>query len=156
MAGDLRSTGDVATVLRRIERDPSLVAEIAGALPTTNPALNMRLMDVIEKHARSHPEAYERYADFFLDRLGPSQQKEIRWHIAQILRHVRLSKEQTARALALMTSYLSDRSRIVQAEAAETYYPLAPDKARALRRLEARVRGAAPALKARLKRIAKD
>ena len=155
-SGDLRTVGKAAAVLGWIEREPALIDEIIAALPTPDEALNLRLMDVLEKHAARHPEFYRPHVGVFLGRIGQAPQKEIRWHVARLLRHVRLSTRQAAKARMLMKSYLADQSRIVQAEAAETYYRLtAPDdRPRAMGELATHAKTASPAFRARLRKIA--
>jgi len=74
----------------------------------------MRASDAVEKITRDHPEWLKPYKKLFLNTIASISQKEVRWHTAQILPRLNLTKKEREMVYELMQSYLKDGSSIVK------------------------------------------
>jgi hypothetical protein len=74
----------------------------------------MRASDAIEKITRLHPEFLQPYKSDFINVFARNSQKEIRWHLAQILPRLELTKKERQQVFDILVSFLDDDSRIVK------------------------------------------
>lgn len=112
--GDLRSAGNSAKVVERVLQKPELFEELVQLISSDKPATCMRAADAVEKITRSHPQYLKPYKKLFMNQIGRMTQKEIRWHTAQILPRLTLTKNDRKRVYELMIGYLQDKSSIVR------------------------------------------
>jgi hypothetical protein len=112
--GDLRTAGKSEEVVKMVSKKPKLFDDVVNAIQVDNPAARMRAADAVEKITRDHPEWLKPYKKILLSKLANIDQKEVRWHIAQILPRLNLTKKERKKVFNLMLTYLEDDSRIVK------------------------------------------
>jgi hypothetical protein len=77
----------------------------------------MRAADAIEKITLRNPALLQPYKRQLLELAGRTDEKEVRWHMAQLLPRLELSEAQRAVALDILFHYLRDSSSIVKTSA---------------------------------------
>ena len=112
--GDLRMTGNVEQVIKLVLSEPALFENVVNSISSGEPATKMRASDAVEKITRKHPEWLKPFKSKFLNEIVKIEQKEVRWHMAQILPRFRLTKKEREDVYNLMLTYLKDDSRIVK------------------------------------------
>lgn len=112
--GDLRSAGKSEVVVKKVLANPSLFGDVVDAIFSENAGTKMRASDAVEKITRSYPEWLTPYKKLFLTKISEIEQKEVRWHTAQILPRLRLTKNEREKVFNLMLVYLEDKSSIVR------------------------------------------
>jgi HEAT repeat protein len=112
--GDRRSTGRAGEIAAQALAEPSLIAVLVDALDHEDPVVRMRAADALEKATAAHPGLLAPYAARLLDVAERADQKEVRWHLAQLLPRLPLSELEVAQAARALRSYLADRSAIVR------------------------------------------
>ncbi len=112
--GDLRSIGEsnrlVEEVLKRPARFPTVIAAMMGE----NRLVRMRAADAAEKITVQRPELLRPFKAEILDLAAHSAEKEMRWHMAQMLPRLELTPAERKRALEILFGYLKDGSSIVR------------------------------------------
>jgi len=154
--GDRRSIGRSPEVVAHILADPALFDPVFDAIGDDDLLVRMRAADAIEKVSARRPELLRPHARRLLE-LGEIEQREVRWHVAQMLPRVPLTAPQRRRAVALLETYLDDRSGIVRTWAMDALAQLAADDPDLRRRLLPLVRSATetgtPAMRARGRKL---
>ena len=155
--GDRRSIGRVPVVLDMVRRRPALARQLVAALSDTDPLVRMRAADALEKASAARPELLHPHRRELLGLAGQATQQELRWHLAQIIPRLPLTRRQRRRAAALLEIYLRDRSAIVRTFAMQALAELASKDA-ALRpgvlpRLKRLASTGTPAMRARGRRL---
>jgi len=112
--GDRRTTGKAEAVIKRVLSQPALFDKVMHAILADHPGLRMRASDVAEKITREHPEWLTPYKRLMIKRIASITQKEVRWHTAQMLPRLKLTKKERATVFGLLLVYLDDESRIVR------------------------------------------
>jgi hypothetical protein len=112
--GDRRSIGQSDQVAQHVLGHPKKFAEIVGGLSIDDPLIRMRCADVAEKVSRVQPEWLQAHKAALLDLAMRTTQQELRWHLAQMLPRLRLSKKERRGTVAVMFEYLNDKSQIVK------------------------------------------
>ncbi len=112
--GDRRSIGKADEVVRLVLKNPALFKEIVEGMYHDNPIIRMRCADAAEKITLKHPEYLIPYKKTLINRISGINQQEVRWHVAQMLPRMELSNEEKNQAIALLHSYLQDKSNIVK------------------------------------------
>jgi len=112
--GDRRSIGLSDAVVKRVLKKPELVDDLFGLLLDVDRLVRMRAADALEKATRDHPEWLERYKPALLGRLAESKDKELRWHVAQMLPRLKLLSKEKEQAFQILVEYLQDPSSIVR------------------------------------------
>jgi|TARA_B100001971_G_scaffold63176_1_gene58173 hypothetical protein len=123
--GDLRSIGGADGVLEDLYKDTSLFDKIFECLYSDKPVVKMRSADVIEKFTLRHPEYLQPYKDKLLYEIAGIDQKEVRWHLCQIIPRLKLSENEINYAFILCKKYLHDKSSIVKTFAMQALFDLA-------------------------------
>ena len=123
--GDLRMTGNVDQVIKLVLSEPTLFENVINIIISAEPATRMRASDTIEKITREHPEWLKPYKNIFLNEIANIEQKEVRWHLAQILPRFSLTNKEREKVYKLMIAYLKDESRIVKTFAMQALTDLA-------------------------------
>lgn len=155
--GDRRSIGRSAEVVSDVLADPGLFAILIDGLSAADAMVRMRAADAMEKVSLAHPEYLWPHKEVLIELARQSMQKEVRWHLAQVLPRLRLSDQERPQVVALLLSYFSDSSSIVKtfamqalADIASQSPALGPSILRHLRELA--VIGT-PAMKARARKL---
>ncbi len=112
--GDLRTAGKSEEVVKLVSKRPELFDDVVNAILIDAPGIRMRASDVVEKITRVHPEWLKSYKKQFLGKIANIKQKEVRWHLAQILPRFNLTKNEREKVFTLMLTFLEDESRIVK------------------------------------------
>lgn len=112
--GDRRSIGAAAQVVEYVLHNPAGLGEVIEGISHRDDVIAMRCADVAEKVSAMHPDWLQPFAGDLVKIGGESKQQEVRWHIAQMLPRVRLSRRQRKTAVDLLFEYLGDDSRIVK------------------------------------------
>jgi HEAT repeat protein len=155
--GDRRSLGRSAVVVRDAMEDPALVGDLIGALDDPDPIVRMRAADALEKATRAHPVRLTPFKTTLLRQARSSGQHEVRWHLAQLLPRLPLTRRERASAVTTLHEYLQDRSSIVRTCALQALADLAavdPALRPAVRAtIEAAMVDGTPAMRARGRKL---
>lgn len=159
MGTDRRSIGSADEVAQEIAADQALFDQVFEAIFFDDPVVRMRAADAVEKASRIHPERLFPHKNALLEELAQIQQREVRWHLAQMLPRLPLTLAERRRAVAVVESFLDDKSTIVRVNALEALTTLARGvaelEAKARERLDAALEAGTPAEKARARRLLK-
>ena len=155
--GDLRSIGRVPEVLGDMERNPGRMNELVLCLGSGDPVVRSRTADALEKLTARRPELLKPYKKMLLREAAVSMQQEVRWHLAQMLPRLPLTRRQIREVFSLVCRYLEDRSVIVRVCALQATFELSrkdPSLRGPVRELvEASCRSGAPALRVRGRKL---
>lgn len=155
--GDRRSIGKAAQIVQQVLQEPGLLADIVEGIAHQDPVVRMRCADVAEKVSVKHPDWLCPFAGELVRIASECVQKEVRWHVAQMLPRVRLSARQRDKAIELLFCYLDDESKIVKVFAATALAELAANDRNLRNRLvpvlEGFIRNGSPAMKNRGKKL---
>lgn len=155
--GDLRTAGKSEEVVKQVSSNPALFDDVVNAILADNPGIRMRASDAVEKITRVHPEWLKPYKRQFLSNIANIDQKEVRWHTAQILPRLNLTKNERKKVFDLMLTFLEDESRIVKTFAMQALTDIAVqddryvDKVRVL--VKQLMKKGTPAMKSRGKKL---
>ena len=114
MIGDMRTTGKSEEVVELVLSNPQLFKDVINAILVDDPGIRMRASDVAEKITRTHPEWLQPYKKLFLEVISTIDQKEVRWHTAQMLNRMQYTKIERQKVFDLLITFLKDRSSIVK------------------------------------------
>jgi HEAT repeat protein len=112
--GDRRSIGKSGEAVTNVSRNPVLFADLFEGLFDDNPLVRMRAADAVEKITRERPELLQPWKRPLLETVSTVQEKEVRWHVAQMLPRLRLSSGEHEAAVQVLMGYLADGSSIVR------------------------------------------
>jgi hypothetical protein len=135
------------------ERMPELVRE----LDNRDPVVRARAADALEKLTANRPVLLEPFKEALFRMACENRQKEVRWHLAQMLPRLSLRHGEISAAFSLLEGYLEDRSVIVKVCAMQAMYELSLREPALRSRLRALVetscRAGAPAMRARGRKL---
>ncbi len=126
--GDRRSIGRANEVADRVLEDPSLFGALFEVMHIADPIISMRAADALEKVTRTHPTWLQPFKAKLLKLATTSGQSEVRWHLAQMLPRLQLTRHERAAALAVLKGYLQDHSAIVKTCALQGLTELVADQ----------------------------
>jgi hypothetical protein len=112
--GNRRSIGKANEVVSEVLSEPSLFDFLFDGLLDDDPIIRMRSADAIEKITADHNEYLQPYKKILIGRVAMSSQKELRWHVAQMIPRLNLTKGERARVVKMLMDYLTDQSHIVK------------------------------------------
>ncbi len=112
--GDLRQKGKSEEVVSDVLKKPQLFRHVVAGILDAEPGIRMRASDAVEKITRLCPELLRPYKNDFLNVFARIDQKDVRWHLAQILPRLELTKEERQQVFEILVSFLDDDSRIVK------------------------------------------
>lgn len=112
--GDRRSIGRADEVAAQAPGDPALFDELIRCMADDDPVIAMRAADAAQKAAVHTPALLATHSRVILGALSRSPHQEVRWHVAQMIPCLSLSKAQRSQARKLLMRYLDDASRIVR------------------------------------------
>ena len=157
--GDCRSLGNSGEVVKLVAKTPALFADLAECLFDADPAVRMRAADAMEKVTRVHPELLQPSKRPLLERVSTFADKEVRWHVAQMLPRLKLTSVDRDRAVRILTGYLADESSIVKTCAMQALADLSAQderlRAQVLPLIERLTRTGTPAMRARGRKLIK-
>ena len=112
--GDRRSIGRADALAVMVLKQPALFSELIAGLWDTDPLVRMRAADAAEKVSLKQPDLLRPFKAELLGLLAETNEQEIRWHLAQMVPRLALTRQECARAASLLRGYLNDRSSIVK------------------------------------------
>ncbi|MTI95724.1 MAG: hypothetical protein FH749_09620 [Firmicutes bacterium] len=119
--GDLRSIGRANEVVQEIIDAPEMFGTVFEAIFAEDPVLRMRCSDVIEKVSAAHPELLQGYKDKLLKEMPAVRQKEVRWHLAQMVTYLKLGKQEKLAVMDTLLSWIENEgSKIVIVNSLQT------------------------------------
>ena len=155
--GDRRSIGGSNEVVADVIANPKLFDVVFSGLLTDDPLLRARSADAVEKITVQHPEYLHPYKTTLIGPLARLDQKELRWHIAQMLPRIRWSPKERQQVLDLLLVYLNDRSSIVKTFAMQALADLTAQwpqlRVNVLAQLQELTVNGTPAMKARGRKL---
>jgi hypothetical protein len=155
--GDRRSIGKAAQVVEWVLKTPALLGDVVRGFTHDDPLIRMRCADVAEKVSVVHPEWLQRHKQALLSFASVVQEKEVRWHMAQMLPRLELSPSERRTAVALLFKYLDDESRIVKTWSMQALFEMSEKDARLRARvvplLDAAVKSGSAAERSRAKKL---
>ena len=159
--GDLRSIGKVNELIRKInnEADFNLLIE---ALQSKERVIAMRAADAIEKITLHRGEFLQPHKKKLLDLLHTATEKEIRWHLAQIIPRLALTDPEIKVVSKKFSEWALDKkeSRIVRVNSIQGLFELTRSFPQMGSKMEALLQELEteniPSLKARIKRLRKQ
>ena len=122
---DRRSIGRSNQIVKQILARPEKFSQLFAGLLNKDYLVRMRAADAIEKITLRNPGLLQPYKRQLLEFAGREKEKEVRWHMAQLLPRLELSKAQRAVALDILFDYLRDSSSIVKTFAMQAIADLA-------------------------------
>jgi len=123
--GDRRSIGATPKVVEQVMAQPRLFPVVFDGMTDPDPLVRMRCADAIEKITARRPECLGPYKRRLIELARTAQQQEVRWHLAQLLSRIPLNKSERRRVVDILSSYLTDRSRIVKVFSMQTLADIA-------------------------------
>lgn len=112
--GDRRSIGRSNEVVADVIADPTLFGVVFSGLLSDNPLLRMRSADAVEKITARNPEYLQPHREMLIGKVARLEQKEVRWHVAQMLPRIEWNEAERQQAVDVLMEYLNDRSSIVK------------------------------------------
>lgn len=112
--GDRRSIGNADEVAAAVLQEPGLFPELFAGLLDDDPVVQMRAADAVEKTTRKRPDLLQPWKRQLLEIVAQSDEKEIRWHVAQMLPRLKLTPGELDHAVQILNGYLQDTSSIVK------------------------------------------
>jgi hypothetical protein len=125
--GDLRSIGKTNQVVKLVLADKTLFDDLFAGLLLDNPVIRMRAADVVEKITKINPEWLGPYKSIILHNLILIENKEVRWHLAQIIPRLKLTKTERAKTSQILLEWLRNKkeSKIVRVMAMQALAEMA-------------------------------
>jgi hypothetical protein len=155
--GDRRGIAQSNRVRRTVEKDPSLVSELAALTKDEDWLVAQRAIDLFEKLAHDHPDWIRPHKKVFIGPLAESDKWEIRLQIVRALPLFRWSPAQSKRVEAILIENVSFPQTFVRAWALDSLATLAGTKASLMplvrKHLRVFERSPSKALQARAKHI---
>lgn len=159
--GTRTSVGAAGEVVQELLDDGRRVAEIYDLFLDDDPVVALRASYAAMKLAEERPDSVVPFAGLLLKNLGNYTQQEVRWHVPQLLAHLRLTDAERKTAYeALMEWAETDKSKIVGYYSLQTAADYAQSDAELLADFLPRLRRAhahgAKSIQNRCKKIAKQ
>jgi hypothetical protein len=157
LGGDRRSIGRSEEVVADVLATPALFGELFEGMLSADPLVRMRAADAAEKVTLVHPEYLQPYKTCLLGQIAYLEQQELRWHVAQMIPRLDLSDVERHQAMKILTTYLSDQSKIVQTFSLQAMADLAEQEPELRQQvseiLTAAYPSGSPAVKSRIRKL---
>ena len=123
--GDLRSIGGANEVITRIHTQEDFDT-LFGFLHSRDRLLVMRAADAIEKITRKQGFYLDKHKESLLKLAAKATDKELKWHLAQLMPRLKLSDDETAAVFGLLEKWALDKieSKIVRANSVQALYEI--------------------------------
>ena len=112
--GDRRSTGRSDEVVADVLRDPGLFSILVEGLDADDAIVRMRAADAMEKITAVRAEYLVPCKKLLIALAAISREKEIRWHLAQMLPRLKLNRVERQHVVGILMEYFDDSSSIVK------------------------------------------
>ena len=155
--GDLRSIGKSNTVVRTIKTQKAF-DNLFKLLSHKDRKVVMRAADAIEKISISNPHFIFKYKTQFLQLLHDADNKELKWHLAQIIPRLPLKDPELQKTFKTLSDWLFNEaeSKIVRVNSLQAIADLSandPELRKKFLKLISHHSFTAPSLQVRLKKI---
>ncbi len=114
LGGDRRSIGRSNRVVAIVRRYPILFPALIDGMHHADELVRMRAADAVEKLTVTNPEWLRPFKVQLITLAARATQQELRWHLAQVLPRLELSRRDCVIVVAVLRRYLQDQSRIVK------------------------------------------
>ena len=107
--GHPNSLGRTQEVVGIVLAERARLEELFATMADPDEVVRLRVGDALEKVCREQPGWFVTHVDRLLGDLGQIEQPSVRWHVAQMLQHLRtdLSDDQARRAIGLLQRILT-------------------------------------------------
>lgn len=123
--GDKRTVNRVDEAVQCLESNPNLIPDAIELLRSGLEAIAMRAADCLEKFSRQNYLQLEPYKGDLVDVLENIHQKEVHWHLAQILPRLKLSSSDLKKVSKIwLENYYNSTSSIVRTESLQALYEI--------------------------------
>jgi HEAT repeat protein len=157
--GDRRSIGRANEVVEDVLDNPTLFDAVFEGMLSDDPLIRMRGADAVEKITARRPDYLQPFKKKLLEEVANIDQHEVRWHVAQMLPRLTLSRRELKTAVETLLNYLSDESSIVKTFAMQALADFAGREVslrdRLIKVLEKCTRAGSPAMKSRGRKLLK-
>lgn len=155
--GDLRSIGKSNTVVRTIKTQKDFDS-LFKLLFHKDRKVVMRAADAIEKISAPNPQFLFKYKSQLLQLLNDADNKELKWHLAQIIPRLPLKDPEIQKTLETLSDWLFNEaeSKIVRVNSLQAIADLSandPELRKKFLKMISHHSLTAPSLQARLKKI---
>jgi hypothetical protein len=158
--GDRRSIGRSNQAAALAAKNPEIFEQLIEALWHADPVVRMRAADAAEKASLQQVELLNAFKLELLGLLAETQQQEVRWHLAQMVPRLRLTRGERHRAASALRRYLQDKSSIVRTFAMQALAELSAEdaslRAEVLELVRHLTKTGSPAMKARGRKLLKQ
>jgi len=103
--GDFRSIGNSNEVVEEVLNNPVLFDAVFKAMLNEDRLVRMRAADAVEKITRDHPEYLQPYKTDLIKHVAAVKQQEVRWHTAQMIHRLILTKEEKRTSAEILGNY---------------------------------------------------
>lgn len=157
--GDRRSIGRSDWVVQEVLDNAALFGALFAGLSHEDPLIRMRAADAMEKITVRRPEWLKPYKKRLLVLAALTDQQELRWHIAQMLPRLALTRREEYQAVEVLRRYLDDPSSIVRTFSLQALADLSTHdqdlRAEVISLLRSVLRTGTPAMKSRARKLLK-
>lgn len=112
--GNRRSIGRSNEVVIDVLDNPALFSEVFKRILSDDPLIRMRSADAVEKITAKRPQYLQDYKRTLIYKVAKIDQQEVRWHVAQMLSRLALTKTESEVVVEILMNYLLDKSGIVR------------------------------------------
>ncbi len=155
--GDRRSIGRSNQVVKIVHRRPALFPVLIDGMHHADELVRMRAADAVEKLTVTNPDWLRPFRVQLIKLAERTKQRELRWHLAQILPRLELSRRDRVILVAVFRRYLEDKGRIVKTFAMQGLADLAMQDPRfrtpTRRVIAALTRTGSPSMKSRGRKL---
>jgi len=155
--GDRRSIGRSNEVVAEVLASPELFGALFAGLSVDDPVVRARAADAVEKISVIHPEYLRPHRSKLVGDLAHCEQKEVRWHVAQMLPRLRWNIREQNQVYDILADYLRDSSSIVKTFAMQALADLTTQAPKlrpaVLRRISNFTAHGTPAMRARGRKL---
>jgi HEAT repeat protein len=155
--GDRRSIGKSEDVVSEVLADARLFDALVDCMLVEDPLVRMRAADAVEKITLMRPDFLKKHKTKLMARAAKIDQKEVRWHVAQLLPRLELNSTERKTVQTILQSYLTDGSSIVRTFAMQALADLAMQDASLrpgiMKQLERLTKEGTPAMQSRGRKL---
>lgn len=101
-------------MVKIVRRRPALFPALIKGMYHEDKLVRMRAADAVEKPTLTNPGWLRPFKRRLIALAACAEQKELRWHLAQMLPRLELSRRDRMVVAAIFRGYLQDQSRIVK------------------------------------------
>jgi len=109
--------GNTSEVAALVLKNPRKTGQVIECLWDEDAGVANRAADALERASSRRPQILVRWKDAILDRMLDAGENKLRWNLALMVSRMRLNEIDTARAAAVLRTWLDDKSSIVKTSA---------------------------------------